>query len=146
MIANISKKNSIRSKKLNYSLAFISCLVFIFLIAGFSLASTADEIKAGFDKTSGAAGYKLSTDSNANVFAKAWSTYINSFVAIISALFVVIIIYSGFLWLTARGREEQVTRAKTWMLQATIGLAIIVGARILVELVFYYLGNAIGQK
>jgi cytochrome bd-type quinol oxidase subunit 2 len=141
MAAIVFKKKFFSFGKFNSLLAFVVCLFSSFLLTNFSLASTFDTINKGFTDTGSQAGY--GTQGN---FAKVWTTYINGFVAIISTLFVVIIIYSGFLWLTARGREEQVTRAKTWMMQAVIGLAIIVGARILVELVFYYLGNAIGQK
>lgn len=40
----------------------------------------------------------------------------------------VLVIYSGFLWMTAGGNEEKVTKAKTLLSQATIGLVIILSA------------------
>lgn len=41
---------------------------------------------------------------------------------------VVIILYAGFLWMTAGGNDEQVTAAKNWISRGIIGLAIILMA------------------
>lgn len=39
-----------------------------------------------------------------------------------------LIIYSGYLWMTARGKEERVTKAKDTLEAAIIGLIIIIAA------------------
>jgi hypothetical protein len=36
-----------------------------------------------------------------------------------------VIIYGGYLWMTAGGKEEQVTQAKKWITNSVIGLIII---------------------
>lgn len=41
---------------------------------------------------------------------------------------VILIIYAGFLWMTARGKEERVTKAKDTLEAAIIGLVIILAA------------------
>ncbi len=41
---------------------------------------------------------------------------------------IVIVIYAGFLWMTAGGNPEDVTKAKQWLTNAVIGLAIILAA------------------
>lgn len=46
----------------------------------------------------------------------------------IGIIFIVLTLYAGFLWMTAGGNEEKVTKSKTLLFQATIGLAIIVSA------------------
>ncbi|OGH88009.1 MAG: hypothetical protein A3J93_02455 [Candidatus Magasanikbacteria bacterium RIFOXYC2_FULL_42_28] len=43
-------------------------------------------------------------------------------------LFFVFTLYAGFLWMTAGGNDEQVTKAKSLLTQAVIGLAIILSA------------------
>ena len=43
----------------------------------------------------------------------------------LGSLILIIIIYAGFLWLTAGGNTEQVEKAQKWMLNAVIGLVII---------------------
>ncbi len=40
-------------------------------------------------------------------------------------IFVVIIVYAGFRWMTAGGNSEQVSEAQSWMRNAAIGLAIV---------------------
>ncbi len=40
----------------------------------------------------------------------------------------IVILYGGFLWMTAGGNEEQVTKAKTWIKNGVIGIIIIVMA------------------
>lgn len=43
-------------------------------------------------------------------------------------IFLCLVIYGGFLWMTSRGNEEKVLRAKKTLEQAVIGLIIIVSA------------------
>jgi hypothetical protein len=50
---------------------------------------------------------------------------IQVFLGILGVVALVLIIYAGFLWMTAGGDEEKVTQAKKIMTQAVIGLAII---------------------
>jgi len=39
-----------------------------------------------------------------------------------------LVIYGGFLWMTARGNEQQVTKAKDLIISAVIGLVIVLAA------------------
>ena len=59
------------------------------------------------------------------------------FLGIIS---VVLMMYSGFVWMTAGGNEEQVGRAKKILINATIGLVIILSAYGIVLFVMRMLG------
>lgn len=47
---------------------------------------------------------------------------------LLGTIFFVLTLYAGYLWMTAAGNEEQVTKAKTLLFQATMGLAIILAA------------------
>lgn len=47
---------------------------------------------------------------------------------IMGTVLLVIIIYAGFLWMTAGGNEEQIETAKKWIKNAVIGLAIILAS------------------
>lgn len=53
---------------------------------------------------------------------------INGALTIVGILVVSLMIYAGFLWMTARGNEDQVTKARKLLTEAVIGLAIIVTA------------------
>lgn len=46
----------------------------------------------------------------------------------VAAIFFILIIYSGIQWMTAGGNEEKVTKARTRLINASIGLAITVTA------------------
>ena len=76
---------------------------------------------------------------------------ISAFLGLLGIIFVILIIYSGFNWMTARGDEEKVTLAKETLTRAVIGLIIIVAAYSITYFVFSNLpdggagGNNLGQ-
>ena len=48
--------------------------------------------------------------------------------SLLGIVVVCIILYGGFLWMTAGGNEDQVGQAKSWITSGIIGLAIILSA------------------
>ena len=48
--------------------------------------------------------------------------------SLLGIIVVVIILYGGFLWMTAGGNDEQVGSAKGWIISGVIGLAIVLSA------------------
>lgn len=50
---------------------------------------------------------------------------INTFLGILGIVAVIIVIYGGFLWMTASGNTEQVEKAQTLLIQGLIGFVII---------------------
>lgn len=53
---------------------------------------------------------------------------IRAALSLFGMVFFVLMIYAGYLWMTAGGNDEQVTKAKSLLFQATIGAAIIFAA------------------
>lgn len=51
-----------------------------------------------------------------------------------------LMIYAGFLWMTAGGNEDQIGKAKKILINATIGLVIILSAYAIVSFIFKMLG------
>ncbi len=47
---------------------------------------------------------------------------------LVGIAFLVLMVYAGFLWMTARGNEEQVNQAKNTLIAAIIGIIVVVGA------------------
>jgi hypothetical protein len=47
---------------------------------------------------------------------------------LLGVIFVILMIYAGFLWMTAGGNEETVKKAKKWLANAVIGLIIVLAA------------------
>ncbi len=50
---------------------------------------------------------------------------IRGFLGLLGLIFVVLTIYAGFLWMTASGNEEQISKAKKMLTNAVIGIIII---------------------
>ena len=53
---------------------------------------------------------------------------INVLISVLGIVFVVLIVYAGYLYLTAAGDDKKVTKAKSLIGQATIGLVLILAA------------------
>jgi len=56
------------------------------------------------------------------------SNIIKTVLGLLAIIFIVLLIYAGFSWMTAGGEEEKVTKAKETITRAIIGLAIILSA------------------
>lgn len=56
------------------------------------------------------------------------STIINVLLSLLGVILLLLIIYGGVLWMTARGNEDQVKKAKNILTDAIIGLIIILAA------------------
>ncbi len=48
--------------------------------------------------------------------------------SILGVLFVIFMIYAGYLWLTAAGNEQKVSKAKRIIFQSIIGLVLVIAA------------------
>jgi len=58
---------------------------------------------------------------------------------LLAIIFLVIIVYSGFAWMMARGNEEKVSKSLATIRMAIIGLIITLGAYAITYFVFTYL-------
>jgi len=59
------------------------------------------------------------------------SQMIKIVLSFLGVIFIILIIYAGFLWLTSAGSEEKIDKAKKIMVAAIIGLAIVLSAYII---------------
>jgi hypothetical protein len=55
---------------------------------------------------------------------------------LLGVVFTILIIYAGYLWMTAQGNEEQIGKAKKMLLNAVIGMIIIAAAYAISNFVF----------
>jgi len=113
------------------------CLI-VFLLLGFfsfnfSQAGTHtatpnlnDAFGGPLEKVAETGGYKVkNSDANINSLI---STGINTALSLLGVIFLILMIYAGYTWMTARGEEEKVTKAKETITRAIIGLIIVVAA------------------
>ena len=86
-----------------------------------------------------AAGYKTA-DSNALPLIA--GQIIRGVIAILGILFLGLALYGGYLWMTARGDEAQVKKAKSVLEESTIGLVIMLAAYAITTYVLTYVVSA----
>ncbi|OGY47378.1 MAG: hypothetical protein A2663_01590 [Candidatus Buchananbacteria bacterium RIFCSPHIGHO2_01_FULL_46_12] len=77
-------------------------------------------------------------------FAETIAEIIGIVLGFLGIIFLVLLIYAGFLWMTAAGSEEKVKKAKDIMIAAIIGVTIILTAYAITWFVFNNLLKATG--
>lgn len=60
---------------------------------------------------------------------------INGFLGLLGVVFLVLMVYAGFLWMTAGGKEEKVETAKSIIKNSIIGLVLVLAAYGITKLV-----------
>ncbi len=55
-------------------------------------------------------------------------TIINAALTLVGLIFLVLMVYAGYLWMTARGESEQIDKAKQIITASIIGLVIVLSA------------------
>lgn len=69
-------------------------------------------------------------------------TIINGFLALLGIVFVVLVIYGGVLWMTARGNQETLKKAQGTLTGAAIGFILIMSAYAISDFVIKAIVNA----
>jgi len=78
------------------------------------------------------AGYETGRQ---NTVGSVIAAVINGVLALLGTIFLIEIFYAGYLWMTAQGNEEQVTKAQSLIRQAIMGVIVIVAAYAIVYFV-----------
>jgi len=113
------------------------------LVTTFSvLLPIAAHAQLGLDETAKKAGLFPSTPvSGPGALA---GTIIGYGLAFVGVIFFVLMLYAGFLWMTARGNEEQVTKAQDLIKSAIIGMIIIFLSYVITNFVLVRLTSVAG--
>ncbi len=82
--------------------------------------------KDPLDSAASAANYNIAKEKTSPDFIVA--AVIQSVLSFLGIIFVVLMVYGGFLWMTAAGNDEQVEKAKNLITAAVIGVVIITAA------------------
>lgn len=113
-------------KAIKRNIIIFSVFLMAFFFGGNVLAYSF-ETDSGIDKTVGAMGdnniYKDKTDLPTTI-----GKIIGVALSLLGVIFLVLMIYGGFLWMTARGDGGQVDKAKGMITTAIVGLIIVLSA------------------
>jgi len=61
---------------------------------------------------------------------------IRAALTIIGVIFLLLMVYGGFMWMIARGDKEKVTQGRETIINATIGLVIVLAAYAITQFIF----------
>lgn len=96
-----------------------------------------DAFGDNLNKAAGNAGYQTNSQ-DVNPFI---SNIINTAISLVGVIFLGLMIYAGYLWMTARGEEAKTTTAKNIITAAIIGIALILLAYVISMWVMAKLGS-----
>ena len=103
----------------------ISLSIFSFLVVP-SFVGAVNLDKGGYLKNAQkTSGYAEATETT---LAENVGKIINIALSLVGTIFTVLIVYSGFLWMTASGDSSQIDKAKQILTSSVIGLIIVLSA------------------
>lgn len=119
--------------------------ILIILLLSLTLLGAAPEGTLALDLTG-----KLDTvgesaefeEADKNTLAETVGGLIRALLSILGVIFMAYVVYAGQLWMTARGNEEQITKAKAIIRGSIIGLLIVFAAYAITSFVISAIINA----
>ena len=118
----------------------VSLLLFamlIFPLTGFGQsAENVDDVIGDLKDTAEQSGIIVDNKQPPTLY-QTIGKFINLFLAFLGVVFLIIIIYAGFVWMMAKGNQEEVNRAIDWMKNAFIGIIIVLAAYLLTNYVVF---------
>ncbi len=103
---------------------FLFSFLIPFNVDAFDFSKNTGLSSAG-EKT-GHSGLKIFKDSQS--IESSVGTIIQAIISFVGVIFVILLVYGGVLWMTARGNDQQVDKAKKIIVESIIGLFVIVSA------------------
>jgi len=97
----------------------------IIALPAFAADAGADALK-GLGATAGEAGLKTGLASKS--VPEIIGSVIGVVLGLLGVVFMILLLYGGYSWMTAYGNEQKLTKAKDTIINATIGLIIILAA------------------
>ena len=108
-----------------FAIKLLTIVTFLFLGCGIAQAApNLSNVLGNVNDAGDKAGYQVGGPNAFDIF----SAFITAVISIIGVVFIALMIYAGYLWMTARGNEEQVTKAKNLITAAVIGIIIVFAA------------------
>ncbi len=92
-------------------------------------------------KQVGAIGARATGQTTQRPLPEILGSIINVFLGFLGMVFLLLMLYAGFLWMMAQGDDKQVTKAKDMIKQAVIGLIVIVAAFAISNFIVSQLAN-----
>ncbi len=105
----------------------------LYAAAGTSLLAVNSMNSAYADATSTFGGSKVSTNNESGDLENVVQGYVNTFMTFLAIIAVLMILWGGFNILTAAGDDDKVSKGKTIIIQAALGLLVIFLANSIIQ-------------
>ncbi len=114
------------------------------LVAPFASAGLITDIGSAGLATLRSAGIATNTSPYPKTPTQVVGLVIKTMLALVSVIFVVLTLYAGFTWMTARGNDEKVEAAIGTLQTAIIGLVITMSGYVLAYFIFNVVLESVG--
>jgi hypothetical protein len=118
----------------------IFALSLIFLLNPFSLvfAYGLGDTVGNMDDTAGWAGYDITVEDPEPIIGQV----IKTIISFLGVIFFILIVYGGFMWMTARGNADQIDKAKKIIMNSIVGLVLVLFAYAITWYIIFQLTDA----
>jgi len=113
--------------------SFVILLIALPVIVLAQTGSVSEDILGGVTNVGKGAGYKTVAESG--TLPEVVGKIIKSFLGLLGILFTILIIYGGYTWMTSFGETNKIKKAKDLIVDAIIGIAIILASYIITSFV-----------
>lgn len=109
---------------------FKQILILIFLVAilvlpYFVFAETTGSALQKLKSVGSGGGYAAATEYS---FSGILGTVVSAALSLLGVIFIILMLYAGYNWMTASGDEQKIEKAKDTIWRAIIGIIIVVGS------------------
>jgi amino acid transporter len=109
-------------KKTIKQLTILICLVSVLALPYFVMASAPLEKLKEVQTVSGYA------EANGTTLSTTLGKIVGAFLGLLGVIFIMLMIYSGYNWMTAAGEEAKIEKAKDTIKSAIIGIVLVTGS------------------
>ncbi|NCF74981.1 MAG: hypothetical protein GWO87_00625 [Xanthomonadaceae bacterium] len=133
--------------KPKFKQVFIAIAIILLLFPCFTLLATDDTASPNLTNSSGflnGAAQKVGFNTEKTEMEPVLGKIIKTLISFLGVVFFVLIIYGGFIWMTAGGNNDKVATAKNIIINSVIGLAIVMFAYAITWYIVSQLGSSAG--
>jgi len=123
------------------SVVIMVSLTILALMPALTMAEIGDDIKDQLAPIEDAYGQ---SDVDESSLAETIAGIIKVVLSVLGLIFIILIIYAGFLWMTSAGNEDKIKQAKGIIVSSIIGVAIVLAAYMITVFVIDNLLQATG--
>ncbi len=129
---------------MRYLASILLALTLIAFAQPVSATSAAQRIRDALYGTAEEAGYETFSENAGDTIPEVVGNIINLVMSALGTIAVLLILYAGYLWMTAGGNDDQISKSKSILKQVTVGLIVLALGYAIVSFVVTQISGAAG--